>query len=554
MESSRPTGVTLAGPIPADRATTSTPSTPIATPVTTVSPLVPVVTALLVVLAVPVVVAGTERTLRLALTAVVVTLAGVVWRLWLTAAVADDLRARLARSARPDPTPGAPPPAAPAVGNDAMVAALVAAVGTHSRHGQRPPIGVLTLAVDGLDAVGAEHDQRRVDDMVRSVLARVEAALTANERLGDVGGGRFVVITTGAPTDRDLELVATRLVAAATIADPAGGDPGRRAGDTGGGVPVGLSVGLRAVTVADDDPWAVLRDAGIACDRARSGGGGRIVLFDHDLRRRVVDDARFDRELRRAVRHREIDVHYQPIVAAASTDDVVQLEALVRWSHPVRHLVLPGAILRSAERQRLINELGAHVLDRACEQASRWSQRSGRAVSVSVNLHGHQLRPEAEIERVAVDALRRWSLAPHQLGVEVAVSTLVDDRGDVAACLDRLVASGVAVALDGVGLGDDVEARLDSLPMISCVKLDGAQLVGLDAPGLLPAVLGRVLDRGVELIVRNVERPEQLRTLQGAGADLAGRGRLLLQGFAIHRPATPTALDRFVGADAAGGR
>ena len=155
--------------------------------------------------------------------------------------------------------------------------------------------------------------------------------------------------------------------------------------------------------------------------------------------------------LRDALRRGQLHLAYQPQVAFSS-GEIVGIEALLRWHHPVHGEVSPSVFVPIAEEAGLIGPIGNWVLDRACAAAAAWQRAGLPAARMMINVSAWQLRDGRFAQRI-VDALARTGLEPRRLGLELTETALMDDTGDVAAQLARLRRLGVEIALDDFGTG-----------------------------------------------------------------------------------------------------
>ena len=249
---------------------------------------------------------------------------------------------------------------------------------------------------------------------------------------------------------------------------------------------------------------------------------------------------REERDLRRGLAQGELFLQYQPIVATG-TQRVVGVEALVRWRHPERGVLGPGAFLPLAERSELIEEVGGYVLETACRQASAWAEVSTRAGRqpwfVSVNLCGRELASPRLVQRIR-HGIEDSGLAPANLCVEITESVLLEERPDTVAELHELQRLGVRVAVDDFGTGYSSLAYLRSFP-IDLVKVDRTLTVDLDDDPEAQALAGGVVQLcrvlGVGVVAEGIEVSAQGRRVADLDYDLA-------QGFHYARPMDGDAL------------
>jgi EAL domain-containing protein (putative c-di-GMP-specific phosphodiesterase class I)/DNA-binding response OmpR family regulator len=237
-----------------------------------------------------------------------------------------------------------------------------------------------------------------------------------------------------------------------------------------------------------------------------------------------------ERDLQRALRGRELTVHYQPLVEIA-TRRVVSFEALVRWQHPKLGLITPGEFIPVAEAGGLMAPLGEFVLRSVCEQVVAWTQEQLPVVRVAVNLSPAQLESQC-IRVLARSILHETRAQPHQLALELTGSTLLKNAQKHGKALQGLRDDGVRIGIDDFGTGYSILSYLKQLP-IDTLKIDRSLIRQLDTSGSDEAIvaaivaLGRSL--GLEVVAEGVETPGQLQILAHHGCEVA-------QGFYFSRP------------------
>ena len=240
-------------------------------------------------------------------------------------------------------------------------------------------------------------------------------------------------------------------------------------------------------------------------------------------------------DLRRAISHDELRLHFQPKVDA-SGGAIVGAEALVRWQHPERGLVPPGEFISLAEETGLILPMTEWVLESACRSLREWSDAGLPSLPLSVNLAASSL---ADVTLVGkLDALmQRFGLAPASLMLEMTETTLMSDAESGVALLERLRARGYGLSLDDFGTGYSSLSYLKRFP-VDELKIDrsfvtDAALGGRDG-ALAAAIIALGRELGLQVVAEGVETPEQ-------SAFLLRRGCRLQQGYLFSRPLTAQA-------------
>jgi EAL domain-containing protein (putative c-di-GMP-specific phosphodiesterase class I) len=202
---------------------------------------------------------------------------------------------------------------------------------------------------------------------------------------------------------------------------------------------------------------------------AKERGKGRFEFFEQRRHTEAVDRLEMRRDLQAAIDRGEFEIHYQPIFNVAGST-VTKLEALVRWNHPERGLVMPDEFVGFAEKTGLIVPIGQWVLREASAQVHRWNQEFGRRIGIAVNLSVRQLHHPGLLEDVA-EALRISGLDPELLTLEITESMIMGDTKRGGRALEQLKALKVRLAIDDFGTGYSSLAYLSRLPF-DTIKID----------------------------------------------------------------------------------
>lgn len=235
---------------------------------------------------------------------------------------------------------------------------------------------------------------------------------------------------------------------------------------------------------------------------------------------------RTDDELRRAIGDGEFTVHYQPVVDLAEST-VVGVEALVRWRHPTRGLLLPGAFIAAAERSGAIIEIGEYVLQAACLQAQLWRD-AGHDLQVSVNLSARQFTDSLLPQRIA-RVMTATAMPPGRLWLEVTETDLVQDVVQARSVLREIDRLGARISIDDFGTGWASLTYLHEFP-VRQIKIDGSFVQGMGntwtAPAIVRSIVSLGRDLGLDVVAEGVETEEQRFRLLRLGCRL-GQGKLL---------------------------
>jgi diguanylate cyclase (GGDEF)-like protein len=400
--------------------------------------------------------------------------------------------------------------------------------------GRRPrdgsTVAALMIDLDRFKVINDSLGHGAGDELLVALAPRLRQILRTSDTVGRLSGDEFVIICEAAGGLREVIAVAER--AAAAIARPFALNSGEHF--------VSASIGISVASRPDETPESLLRDADAAMYRAKNAGGGRYELFDNAMRAAVVGRMRIEKDLRHALDHGGLCVHYQPMVDTI-TGVPRGTEALVRWQHPELGLVAPLDFIPIAEETGLIVDLGRWVLETACEQGAAWQRRFGCPLKMFVNVSGRQIADPRFAAEVA-EIVTRTGLLAKTLGLEVTESVLIHEAGATIAVLTQLMNDGVRLMLDDFGTGYSSLSYLKQFPLAG-LKIDSAFTDGLGRSTADTAIVKTVIDlaRALDLTVvaEGVETDEQLHHLRRLGCAQA-------QGYLFSRPRSAEEIDTFL--------
>ena len=422
--------------------------------------------------------------------------------------------------------------------NRGLFSDLVArAVGRLRRHDDYL-FAVLFLDLDRFKLVNDSLGHSVGDELLVAVARRLERCVRPGDTVARLGGDEFTILLDGIKAPND----ATR------VADRVQRELARPFGLGGQEVFTTVSIGIALSTSGYEHPDHLLRDADIAMYRAKSLGKARYEVFDREMHALASAQLELETDLRRALDRGEFRVHYQPIVSLA-TGRATGFEALVRWQHPTRGLLLPGEFIPSAEETGLIIPLGRWVLGEACRTVRglcHGGEQADRPLSVSVNLSPRQFRHPNLVGEVR-EELEASGLPPECLRLEITESTVMENAEPSLVMLAQLRALGVQLHLDDFGTGYSSLSYLPRFP-IDTLKIDRSFVSGMGPRGENAEIVSIIVmlahSLGMEVIAEGVETAEQLAMLR---ALQCGH----VQGFYLSRPVPPEEVPALLASEAA---
>jgi diguanylate cyclase (GGDEF)-like protein len=380
---------------------------------------------------------------------------------------------------------------------------------------QQLPVAALYVDIDGFKHVNDSFGHAAGDELLRTVAGRLAGVVREADTAARLGGDEFVVLVEGSTLDAGPELVAERLLEVLRQPYELGGGVGRSLSLTAS---IGVAAGLR------DSADELLRDADLALYEAKDAGRDRYVLFESDMQTIAQDRLTLELDLGEALDAQELFLQYQPTFDLR-TETVVGVEALLRWRHPTRGVLVPDEFIPVAEESGLIVPIGRWVLREACSQAAAWQER-GMQLGIAVNVSGRQLEADELIDDVSA-ALEASGLEPSSLTLEVTETVLMSDTEASAVRLRALKGLGVRIAIDDFGTGYSSLAYLRQFPA-DALKIDRSFVKGMAASRQSSALVHTLVQLGrtlhLETLAEGIEDDAQLQALRREQCD-QGQGR-----------------------------
>ncbi len=388
------------------------------------------------------------------------------------------------------------------------------------------------LDLDNFKRVNDTYGHEAGDRVLGAVAERLRYSVREGDTVGRQGGDEFTLLLPGIRSAEDAAAIARKLLD--RLALPL------EMGDFS--LFAGASIGITLFPDHGEDPTTLLRKADTAMYRAKEAGRGRFVIYNDEMsdvsRERLV----LETALRAGLEEDHLVVHYQPIVRAG-TGEIVGVEALVRWLHPERGLILPGKFLPLIEATGVSESLSHWVLGKACAQVKRWRDRYQQDLQVSVNLTARAFENPA-LSATIDEILRETGLPAEALELEITETMALLHGGGPVSMLADLRSRGARVAVDDFGIGYSSLSYLRELP-IDTVKLDSSFIRELGRRREDSKIVGAVIQLahglGMEVVAEGVEEEEQMVLLEMLYCDK-------MQGFLFSRALEPQAFESLMDA------
>ncbi len=386
------------------------------------------------------------------------------------------------------------------------------------RHEQQ--FALLYINLDNLKSINDTLGHASGDLLLQMIARRLLAGTREEDTLARLGGDEFVLIQEGTHRPEDTITLAQKLLYGI----------GESFTLNSQDVTITASIGISLYARDGADVGTLLKNAAAAMHKAKTQGRNQYQFYSQEINATWMERLSLENELRHAVKHHELFLHYQPQVDLKS-GHIVGVEALLRWQHPRLGVISPSKFIPIAEDIGLIGAIGEWVLQTACHRAKAWQNAGLPPIRMAVNVSGHQISQDHVVEKVRA-ALDASALAPSLLELEVTESVVMKDAAQAISTLKTLKALGVMLSIDDFGTGYSSLSYLKRFP-IDKIKIDKSFVDGLPDDGDDAAIAKAIIVLSHSLmhtvIAEGVETPQQLDFLRANGCDE-------IQGFLFSKP------------------
>jgi diguanylate cyclase (GGDEF)-like protein len=394
----------------------------------------------------------------------------------------------------------------------------------------RLPFAVCVFDLDRFKLINDSLGHGAGDALLKHVSERLLSITRASDIVARAGGDEFLLLLRNASSVDEVEVLVARWMAALS-------QPYQL---TGLELHVSPSIGIARYPMDGQNAEDLLARADEAMYFAKRCGRNTFRFFDSSVMGFSRERLEIEAELRNALSRGQLTLHYQPKIDIA-TGEMRSVEALIRWRHPTRGIILPGEFIPIAEESGLILEIGDWVVREACRQAREWQQRQMPFLRVAVNVSPLQFRQANFVKKVHA-ALQEHSLDATYLEIELTEATLMSNAETSVALLEQLSEVGVVVAIDDFGTGYSSMSYLQRFP-IDKLKIDRSFISDVASnagdASIVRAIISLAHGLRLKVIAEGVESEEQLGILKRMGCDQ-------YQGFFRSAAVPPAEIERFV--------
>lgn len=394
------------------------------------------------------------------------------------------------------------------------------------------PFALLLVNMDNFKMTNDTWGYQTGDQVIIQVASRLKKTLREQDFLARMGADEFAIVLKNFTSEADLSSVAHQLIAAI-------GEPMEIFGSS---MTIGVSIGLAQVTAGEVDVDALKAYAEAALYQAKKNGKNTYHVFSNDLAHSFHERVALHAMMRQAIKNKEFFMVYQPILDLR-TLRITSFEALARWRHPEKGLIMPGIFMPIAEETGMIVEIGEIALQEACADLT-WlgTKMDTKDLSVAVNLSIHQFKRRQSTEKLHAIVLRS-SVNMNKIQFEVTESTMMESVQSSVEDLDQLMAMGYSLSIDDFGTGYSSLARLKEVD-VKKLKIDRSFITDIDKDeanqAIVTAVVQMAHSLGMRVVAEGVETEAEARVVRALQCDE-------LQGFLVSRPVPMTEIKDLLG-------
>lgn len=375
---------------------------------------------------------------------------------------------------------------------------------------------LLYFDIDKFKKINDELGHEMGDVVLKQLAARARNLIRNDDLIARLGGDEFVILLHNVKSSEDLAHKVNDLHRAFSR-------PTRRLSVN---VDVTVSVGVTTFEPRKTEFDTALRNADIALYLSKQGGRNRVTYFNDEIGAGVEARRLLEADIKRGIEEKEFILFYQPRICLQN-EAMVSVEALVRWEHPVKGLIMPDTFISICEETGMIEDLGQHVLEMGCRQAIEW-HRTGVNLGISINISPRQFQGNRLMETLERFAAQS-DFPRHKIELELTENVLIGDHDLIAQKLQTFVDLGYQIAVDDFGTGYSNLSYISQFPL-NCIKIDRSFISQLPASGpIIQLILTLAKQLAVTAVAEGVETRAEYDWLHAKGCDQ-------IQGYYLSKP------------------
>jgi diguanylate cyclase (GGDEF)-like protein/PAS domain S-box-containing protein len=384
-------------------------------------------------------------------------------------------------------------------------------------------VALMLLDLDGFKNINETLGHKSGDTLLNMVSQQIRSSVRKSDTVARLGGDEFALVLTDFAHMRSLDFLARKLLF--RLAQPIKLS-GRK-------IFITASIGISVSPNDGSNVDRLLQSADTAVHHAKNNGKNRFQYFSEEMNEKALDRLELETSLREAIQRNEFLLYYQPQIDLA-TERIVAAEALIRWNHPTKGLILPGRFIGLAEETGLVVPLGEWVIEKACRQSVQWQKDGLPPIRIGVNVSGHQI-VGSEIVPKVLHILQQTGLDPVLLELEMTERTLMQDTEMAMEILNELKGIGVTLSIDDFGTGYSSLSYLKKFP-VDKLKIDRSFVKDVgddpDDEAIVKAIIAVAHSLKMTVIAEGAETKEQVAFLRDNDCDE-------IQGYYFSPPLPP---------------
>lgn len=388
---------------------------------------------------------------------------------------------------------------------------------------------ILFIDIDDFKPINDQWSYDTGDEALKLAAGRIRSIIDAEHTLARVGGDEFALLLSDVPDEKYAAKMAEHILKQFE-------KPIKEVGED---FYIKASIGIALYPEHGDSPEQLINNANLALYQVKDSGKNNYIIFDKVMETQSLERSILENALRQGINKQQFYLEYQPKVNI-TTNEIIGMEALVRWNHPELGIIPPGKFIPLAEETGLIVPLGEWILRESCRQATEWQKSNFPPLILSVNISGRQFEDRGFIDKLK-NVLNETGLNPEMLELEITESVLTNVKSTIE-ILKEIRKLGVLISVDDFGTGYSSLSYIKDLP-IDAIKVDQSFVKDIhknkESKEIARALINLANSIGIKAIAEGIEQKEHVEQLRKDGYKLG-------QGFYYSRPLKSDAFEQYV--------